>query len=104
MLIWVDADYFEAATATSRKMYCRWERVRRGGMVWTSERAAAWHLNCDMSWDELKQKRTDAILEVHSKLVFTAEEISEAIAAVKKVEEETGKPQRDAGGSLSLNR
>ncbi len=44
LLIWVDADYFEAATATSRKMYRRWERVRHGGMVSMSDRAATWHL------------------------------------------------------------
>lgn len=76
----------------------------RGEIRQEAAQAAAWHLNCDMSWEELKQKRTDTILEIHSKLVFTAAEISEAVAAVKKVEEEAGKPQRDAGGSLSVNR
>ena len=43
-MIWADANYYEAATATSQKMYRRWQRVRRGGMVWSSEATAAWHL------------------------------------------------------------
>jgi putative ABC exporter len=43
-MIWADANYFEATAATSQRMYRRWQRARRGGMIWSFQRAAEWHL------------------------------------------------------------
>ncbi len=45
ILIWADANYFEAAALQSQRLYQRWQRARRGGLVWSSSSAtAAWRL------------------------------------------------------------
>ncbi len=76
----------------------------RGEIGQKAAQAAAWHLNNEMSWEELRRERIDTILSLHSKLLFTPRQIDEAIGAVKKAEQRTRGETGDWDSSLTARR